>query len=254
MRDAHHAFLMTAGSASGNDRPRAALRTWRNELTNWRQSSGFHKGARVARPRVLSSCDTPPTLGDARPRPIEESERRLDTARGIWLASPAPINARTKSPENEMRDRCLAAFAAAIGLSVRVRVRPGEAGHRHRRPGLSVRSFGHRCAAHRVRPGHQTHLRSRLPQLPRRTRGRRQLFGTHLRRHHRGAASWRREQPVVVDCAPGGSMYRYFTGDAVTESTLVFRWMVVYNAHAEPLAPCLHDSRSRCSSPPPRSR
>jgi hypothetical protein len=35
---------------------------------------------------------------------------------------------------------------------------------------------------------------------------------------------------VVVDCAPGGSMYRYFTGDAVTEATLVFRWMVVYNA------------------------
>jgi hypothetical protein len=35
---------------------------------------------------------------------------------------------------------------------------------------------------------------------------------------------------VVVDCSPGGSMYRYFTGDAVTEATLVFRWMVVYNA------------------------
>jgi hypothetical protein len=35
---------------------------------------------------------------------------------------------------------------------------------------------------------------------------------------------------VVVDCSPGGSMYRYFTGDAVTEATLVFRWMVAYNA------------------------
>jgi hypothetical protein len=35
---------------------------------------------------------------------------------------------------------------------------------------------------------------------------------------------------VVVDCAPGGSMYRYFSGDAVTEATMVFRWMVVYNA------------------------
>jgi hypothetical protein len=35
---------------------------------------------------------------------------------------------------------------------------------------------------------------------------------------------------VVVDCSPGGSMYRYFTGDAVTEATLVFRWMVVYKA------------------------
>jgi hypothetical protein len=35
---------------------------------------------------------------------------------------------------------------------------------------------------------------------------------------------------VVVDCAPGGSMYRYFTGDAVSEATMVFRWIVVYNA------------------------
>ncbi len=35
--------------------------------------------------------------------------------------------------------------------------------------------------------------------------------------------------PVVVDCSPGGSMYRYFSGDAVTEATMVFRWMVVYN-------------------------
>ena len=34
---------------------------------------------------------------------------------------------------------------------------------------------------------------------------------------------------VVVDCAPGGSMYRYFTGDAVTKATLVFRGMVVYD-------------------------
>jgi mono/diheme cytochrome c family protein len=36
--------------------------------------------------------------------------------------------------------------------------------------------------------------------------------------------------PLVVDCAPGGSMYGYFSGDAVTRSTMVFRWMVVYNA------------------------
>src|SRR3954468_19533231 len=35
---------------------------------------------------------------------------------------------------------------------------------------------------------------------------------------------------VVVDCAPGGSMYGYFTADAVSKATLVFRWMVVYNA------------------------
>ena len=34
---------------------------------------------------------------------------------------------------------------------------------------------------------------------------------------------------VVVDCSPGGSMYRYFAGDAVTEASMVFRWMVVYN-------------------------
>ena len=35
---------------------------------------------------------------------------------------------------------------------------------------------------------------------------------------------------VVVDCSPGGSMYRYFSGDATTASTMVFRWMVYYNA------------------------
>ncbi len=34
---------------------------------------------------------------------------------------------------------------------------------------------------------------------------------------------------VVVDCAPGGSMYPYFRGDALTEATLVFRWIVYYN-------------------------
>jgi predicted CXXCH cytochrome family protein len=35
---------------------------------------------------------------------------------------------------------------------------------------------------------------------------------------------------LVVDCSPGGSMYRYFSGDATTETTMVFRWMVYYNA------------------------
>ena len=35
---------------------------------------------------------------------------------------------------------------------------------------------------------------------------------------------------LVVTCSPGGSMYRYFSGDRVTEATMVFRWMVVYNA------------------------
>ncbi len=35
---------------------------------------------------------------------------------------------------------------------------------------------------------------------------------------------------LVVDCSPGGSMFRYFSGDAVTKATMVFRWMVYYNA------------------------
>ncbi len=35
---------------------------------------------------------------------------------------------------------------------------------------------------------------------------------------------------LVVDCSPGGSMYQYFSGDAVTKATIVFRWMVYYNA------------------------
>jgi hypothetical protein len=38
------------------------------------------------------------------------------------------------------------------------------------------------------------------------------------------------QSSVVVDCSPGGSMYRYFSGDAATKATLVFRWMVVYKA------------------------
>ena len=32
---------------------------------------------------------------------------------------------------------------------------------------------------------------------------------------------------VVVDTAPGGSMYQYFSGDATAKATLVFRWVVV---------------------------
>jgi hypothetical protein len=38
------------------------------------------------------------------------------------------------------------------------------------------------------------------------------------------------QSSLVVDCSPGGSMYRYFTGDPVTNATMVFRWMVYYNA------------------------
>jgi hypothetical protein len=34
---------------------------------------------------------------------------------------------------------------------------------------------------------------------------------------------------LVVTGSPGGSMYRYYTGDAVTKSTMVFRWLVYYN-------------------------
>jgi hypothetical protein len=46
----------------------------------------------------------------------------------------------------------------------------------------------------------------------------------------KGQRSGNAASPVVVDCSPGGSMYRYFSGDAVTKATTVFRWMVYYNA------------------------
>src|SRR5438105_15717290 len=35
---------------------------------------------------------------------------------------------------------------------------------------------------------------------------------------------------LVVDCSPGGSMYRYFGGNQTTAATEIFRWMIVYNA------------------------
>jgi hypothetical protein len=35
---------------------------------------------------------------------------------------------------------------------------------------------------------------------------------------------------LVVTGSPGGSMYQYYSGDAVTKSTMVFRWLVYYNA------------------------
>jgi hypothetical protein len=38
--------------------------------------------------------------------------------------------------------------------------------------------------------------------------------------------------PIVVDCSPGGSMYRYLSGDATTKATMIFRWMVVDYAAA----------------------
>ena len=34
---------------------------------------------------------------------------------------------------------------------------------------------------------------------------------------------------LVVTCAPGGSMYRYFRGDAQTSATMLFRWLVYYD-------------------------
>jgi hypothetical protein len=46
----------------------------------------------------------------------------------------------------------------------------------------------------------------------------------------KGQRSGNAASSVVVDCSPGGSMYRYFSGDAVTKATMVFRWMVYYNA------------------------
>jgi hypothetical protein len=35
---------------------------------------------------------------------------------------------------------------------------------------------------------------------------------------------------LVVTGSPGGSMYQYYSGDRVTEATMVFRWLVYYNA------------------------
>lgn len=35
---------------------------------------------------------------------------------------------------------------------------------------------------------------------------------------------------LVVDTQPGGSMYRYFSGDQQTKAAMVFRWVVVYGA------------------------
>ena len=35
---------------------------------------------------------------------------------------------------------------------------------------------------------------------------------------------------LVVTGSPGGSMYRYYSGDDVTKATMVFRWLVYYDA------------------------
>lgn len=34
---------------------------------------------------------------------------------------------------------------------------------------------------------------------------------------------------LVRTCAPGGSMYPYFNGDAQTSATMLFRWLVYYD-------------------------
>ena len=36
--------------------------------------------------------------------------------------------------------------------------------------------------------------------------------------------------PLVVNAVPGGEMHEYWTGDRITKATMVFRWMVYYNA------------------------
>jgi hypothetical protein len=51
-------------------------------------------------------------------------------------------------------------------------------------------------------------------------------YGTVMNGQRPGDAS----SSLVVDSSPGGSMYRYFSGDAVTKATVIFRWMVYYNA------------------------
>jgi hypothetical protein len=35
---------------------------------------------------------------------------------------------------------------------------------------------------------------------------------------------------LVVTGSPGGSMFQYYSGDAVTKSTMVFRWLIYYDA------------------------
>jgi hypothetical protein len=38
------------------------------------------------------------------------------------------------------------------------------------------------------------------------------------------------DSKLVVTSSPGGSMYPYFRGNAQTSATIVFRWLVYYNA------------------------
>jgi hypothetical protein len=45
----------------------------------------------------------------------------------------------------------------------------------------------------------------------------------------RGQRPGNADSSLVVACAPGGSMYRYFRGDPLVDATLVFRWIVYYN-------------------------
>ena len=62
----------------------------------------------------------------------------------------------------------------------------------------------------------------------RRTEGgyRADTYAEVIRNQRPGDAS----SSLVVDAAPGGSMYQYWSGDRTTKATLVFRWMVTYHA------------------------
>ena len=85
-------------------------------------------------------------------------------------------------------------------------------------PGFPFGPDGDRRAADRLRPGHQADLRSRLRSCHggRETRAaatRCDTYAATVDGQRPGDAS----SKVVVDCSPGGSMYRYFAGDAVTE-------------------------------------
>jgi len=51
-------------------------------------------------------------------------------------------------------------------------------------------------------------------------------FADVLKGQTRGDA----KSSLVVTGSPGGSMYQYYSGDVVTKSTMVFRWLVYYNA------------------------
>jgi hypothetical protein len=46
----------------------------------------------------------------------------------------------------------------------------------------------------------------------------------------RGQTPGDAKSSLVVTGSPGGSMYQYYSGDVITKSTMVFRWLVYYDA------------------------